>query len=98
MSTSMPRSPPNASAAIFTTACACCVSSNLLWERGGDIILLAEHILAGIRAQSPETINGSPAAIRALGAHGWPGNVRELINRIRHAAAMCEDGMIQPAD
>jgi len=84
---------------LYHRLCVLRIKQPPLRERGSDIVVLAEHILAGVRAQSPETINGfSPTAIRALGAHGWPGNVRELINRIRHAAAMCEDGMIQPAD
>ncbi|MGT2492727.1 hypothetical protein ACU4GD_24920 [Cupriavidus basilensis] len=30
--------------------------------------------------------------------HSWPGNVRELLDRIRHAAAMCENGVVNPAD
>jgi DNA-binding NtrC family response regulator len=70
-----------------------------LRERGSDLLLLAEHILEAVRKDSPEHIRGfSPMALRAITLHDWPGNVRELINRIRLAAAMCENGVIQPFD
>ncbi|MCS3507396.1 sigma-54-dependent Fis family transcriptional regulator [Achromobacter sp. JUb104] len=40
----------------------------------------------------------SPAALLALKAHAWPGNIRELANVIAVAAALCEHGIIEPAD
>ncbi len=84
---------------LYHRLCVLRVKQPPLRERGSDVILLAEHILNDIRKQSPDRIKGfSPAAIRAISAHGWPGNVRELINRIRHAAAMCENGVVNPAD
>ncbi|KJK22476.1 Fis family transcriptional regulator [Burkholderiaceae bacterium 16] len=84
---------------LYHRLCVLRVKQPPLRERDGDIILLAEHILNDIRKQSPDRIKGfSPAAIRAINAHSWPGNVRELLNRIRHAAAMCENGVVNPAD
>ncbi|AGW89121.1 Fis family transcriptional regulator [Ralstonia pickettii DTP0602] len=84
---------------LYHRLCVLRVRQPPLRERGSDIMLIAEHVLEGVRKQSPARIRGfSPTALRAIQRHNWPGNVRELINRIRHAAAMCEDGVIQPAD
>ncbi|MGO4157994.1 sigma 54-interacting transcriptional regulator [Cupriavidus sp. YAF13] len=84
---------------LYHRLCVLRVKQPPLREREGDITLLAEHILNNIRSHSPDHIKGfSPAALRALSAHDWPGNVRELINRTRHAAAMCENGVITPCD
>jgi len=84
---------------LYHRLCVLRVKQPPLRERGSDVLLLAEHMLNGVRKQSPEKIKGfAPSALRAISAHNWPGNVRELINRIRHAAAMCEDGLIRPSD
>ncbi|WP_460483748.1 AAA-type ATPase lid domain-containing protein, partial [Cupriavidus yeoncheonensis] len=84
---------------LYHRLCVLRVRQPPLRERGSDLMLLAEHMLASVRKQSPNRIRGfSPTALRAIQQHDWPGNVRELINRIRHAAAMCEDGVIQPED
>ncbi|WP_042884413.1 sigma-54 dependent transcriptional regulator [Cupriavidus necator] len=84
---------------LYHRLCVLRVRQPPLRERGSDIMLIAEHVLEGVRKQSPARIRGfSPTALRAIQQHNWPGNVRELINRIRHAAAMCEEGVIQPAD
>ncbi|CAG9165039.1 Anaerobic nitric oxide reductase transcription regulator NorR [Cupriavidus laharis] len=84
---------------LYHRLCVLRVRQPPLRERGSDLMLLAEHVLASVRKQSPNRIRGfSPTALRAIQQHVWPGNVRELINRIRHAAAMCEDGVIQPED
>lgn len=40
----------------------------------------------------------SPEALHRLRAHHWPGNLRELGNVLAVAAALCEDGVIRPAD
>ncbi|QEZ45843.1 sigma-54 dependent transcriptional regulator [Cupriavidus oxalaticus] len=84
---------------LYHRLCVLRVRQPPLRERGSDIMLIAEHVLEGVRKQSPARIRGfSPTALRAIQQHNWPGNVRELINRIRHAAAMCEDGVLQPTD
>ncbi|NOV22947.1 sigma-54-dependent Fis family transcriptional regulator [Cupriavidus necator] len=84
---------------LYHRLCVLRVRQPPLRERGSDILLIAEHVLETVRKQSPARIRGfSPMALRAIQLHTWPGNVRELINRIRHAAAMCEDGVIQPED
>ncbi|TAI64714.1 sigma-54-dependent Fis family transcriptional regulator [Bradyrhizobium sp. Leo170] len=40
----------------------------------------------------------SPAALHALEAYAWPGNIRELDNVISVAAALCQNGVIEPHD
>jgi transcriptional regulator of acetoin/glycerol metabolism len=56
-----------------------------------DFDWLADRLLGG-RAQI------SPAAWVRLRAHDWPGNLRELSNVLAAAAALCEAGVIDPAD
>jgi len=57
-----------------------------LRERRADILLLAEHLLVGLR-----TAHGRPKAQlgdssrRMLAAYSWPGNVRELKNALERA-------------
>ncbi|GLQ90418.1 sigma-54-dependent transcriptional regulator [Dyella flagellata] len=60
-----------------------------LAERIDDILLLAEHFLAG-RAQL------SDAAREAMLAYPWPGNVRELKNAIERAALLAGNQAITP--
>jgi DNA-binding NtrC family response regulator len=58
-----------------------------LRDRGGDVMLLAEHFLA--RAAGGGAVPQLSAAARsALLAHPWPGNVRELENVIQVAVAL----------
>ncbi len=59
------------------------VSLPPLRERGGDIALLAQHLLdtASARLEQPPR-RWTPEAIAALSAYAWPGNVRELENVI----------------
>jgi Nif-specific regulatory protein len=58
-----------------------------LRERGGDVLLLAEHFLGDFcrraRRKTPEL---SAAARRRLREHAWPGNVRELRNLMERLA------------
>ena len=58
-----------------------------LRQRGGDILLLAEHFLDDFcrraRRKLPEL---SAAARKRLAEHHWPGNVRELRNLMERLA------------
>ena len=66
-----------------------------LRERGDDVELLARHCLAGFRDEHRVRARGFDAsARRALNNHSWPGNVRELLNRVRRAAVVCENELI----
>src|SRR4029079_10315727 len=64
-----------------------------LRERGGDVLLLAEHFLARTsRGRRPTRL--SRHARERLLAHRWPGNVRELENVLEVGAALAEGGTI----
>ncbi len=70
-----------------------------LRERGDDVELLARDCLDAFRARHPVQARGFSAAARqCLRAHAWPGNVRELLNRVRRAAVVAEQALIEPAD
>ena len=57
-----------------------------LRERRADILLLAEHLLAGLRAaHGRPQVQLSESARRMLAAYSWPGNVRELKNALERA-------------
>jgi DNA-binding NtrC family response regulator len=57
-----------------------------LRERPADILPLADHFLAALRAAHgrPQVPLSEPAR-RMLAAYAWPGNVRELRNALEHA-------------
>ena len=57
-----------------------------LRERRADILLLADHLLAGLRfAHGRPHAQLSESARRVLAAYSWPGNVRELKNALERA-------------
>ena len=58
-------------------------------ERGRDVVILAEHLLARVAADyGLPARTFAPDALAALQAYGWPGNVRELGNVIERAALL----------
>jgi two-component system response regulator HydG len=60
-----------------------------LRERGGDVLLLAQHFLEVYAARADKRIGGfAPAAAEKLLEYPWPGNVRELQNCIERAVAL----------
>lgn len=70
-----------------------------LRERPEDVPLLVNHFLQKNAAQTgtePKKIDQK--AIDLLTTYRWPGNVRELENAIERACALCEEGIIRPAD
>lgn len=61
-----------------------------LRQRDGDLLLLAEHLLANIATRtdiSPRML--SVAARNRLLRHPWPGNVRELYSTLMRASLWC---------
>jgi DNA-binding NtrC family response regulator len=69
-----------------------------LRDRGGDVIVLAEHFLHHFNTAIGRHITGiSPAAQQTLFSHHWPGNVRELRNVIERAVILETTSEIQPA-
>ena len=70
-----------------------------LRERPGDVLPLAELLLANATSEWERTIEGfSASAEGILRAERWPGNVGELRNRIRKAAAHANGNRIRAAD
>ena len=64
-----------------------------LRERAEDVLLLAEHFLARVRAPGA-TLHLSEAAKAELCRRSWPGNVRELRNALEHASILARGGII----
>ena len=68
-----------------------------LRRRPEDILTLAREFLEEV----PDERTGrefTPAARRALMAHGWPGNLRELRNVVERAAILSERDMLDAGD
>lgn len=65
-----------------------------LRDRGGDVLLLARHILK--RLGSRAKLDGG--AERALLSYPFPGNVRELENVLERTVTLCTGGSIGEAD
>ena len=66
-----------------------------LKQRKGDIIPLAEHLLARhAKDQSSAIPSLSEAAKQCLFAYSWPGNVRELDNVMQRALILGNDDVI----
>ena len=70
-----------------------------LRERRADILPLADHLFATLRA-----IHGRPkaelsdATRRMLAAYDWPGNIRELRNALERAVVFSHNDHLEPAD
>ncbi|MDO9081509.1 MAG: sigma 54-interacting transcriptional regulator, partial [Desulfuromonadales bacterium] len=62
-----------------------------LCERGGDVIILAEHFITRYAAEMGRPkIGASSSFMTALTKYRWPGNVRELKNVIERALILAE--------
>jgi DNA-binding NtrC family response regulator len=55
-----------------------------LRERGGDVLMLAEHFLKECNSGTGRKKTFSGGARAALQSYEWPGNVRELKNAVLH--------------
>ena len=70
-----------------------------LWERGDDVLLLAEHFLSDFstkaRRRRPRL---SAAARKQLREHNWPGNIRELRNLMERLTYLAESETIEAHD
>lgn len=66
-----------------------------LRERGDDIMLIAEALLARAAENMNQSgLHFSPQARQAITLHTWRGNVRELENAIERAAILCDEDEI----
>ncbi|PJG59360.1 sigma-54-dependent transcriptional regulator [Aeromonas cavernicola] len=69
-----------------------------LWERPGDILPLAKHLLAlHASSQGLATPHLTKSACSVLLEHRWTGNVRELENVMQRALILSTDGLINRA-
>jgi DNA-binding NtrC family response regulator len=70
-----------------------------LRERPGDVLLLANELIARVAARRQTFVRGlSRAAAQKLCDYDWPGNVRELESCIERAAALCRGSEIDVTD
>jgi len=71
-----------------------------LYERPGDIPLLAIHFLDKYNKRINKNVSGiTDEAMKCLERYEWPGNVRQLENEIERAVTLVEDNtFIKPAD
>ncbi|CAN5885242.1 sigma-54 dependent transcriptional regulator [soil metagenome] len=70
-----------------------------LRARGGDVLLLAQHMLKHYAvALEKEVVGISAAAAERMLAYEWPGNVRELGNCIERAVALARFEDVQVDD
>ena len=67
-----------------------------LRERGNDVLLIAERLLAD--HGDGRSLRFSDDAVSAISKSSWPGNVRELENRVRRAAILCNADEVSAAD
>ena len=65
-----------------------------LRDRGDDVLLLAEHILARLNP----TASFHDDSRTALLGYAFPGNVRELENMLERAVTLCASGVITASD
>ena len=65
-----------------------------LRERGDDILLLADHVLARLNSSIALTDEARDALLR----YPFPGNVRELENMLERAVTLCAGGQISVDD
>ena len=69
-----------------------------LRERGEDIILLAEHLIAGFNRQFRKQVRGLTAQVADIfRRYKWPGNVRELRNVIERVMILEDQDVITQA-
>jgi DNA-binding NtrC family response regulator len=70
-----------------------------LRERGGDILLLAEHFLRLFAQRYGKPLRAlSPEAAEAIVEHSWPGDVRALRQAMERCVIFAEGGRYELAD
>jgi two-component system, NtrC family, response regulator HydG len=62
-----------------------------LFERGDDVLLLAEEFLGGLNAAEGTAKRFTAACLEHLRRHTWPGNVRELRNVVQRAFILADE-------
>jgi two-component system NtrC family response regulator len=67
-----------------------------LRERGKDVCIIAEYLLASARSSNPDIKpkSFSKDAMSAMMDYQWSGNVRELQNKVKRAILLCDGDVI----
>lgn len=72
-----------------------CIRVPKLSERKQDIMLFANHFLAGANADLDKNIQGfSPEVVQLFKEYSWPGNLREMKNTIKRSVLLERGDMI----
>lgn len=72
-----------------------CIRVPKLSERKQDIMLFANHFLAGANTDLDKNIQGfSPEVVQLFKEYGWPGNLREMKNTIKRSVLLERGDMI----
>lgn len=70
-----------------------------LRDRGDDVVLIAQHILARYKKLYPGKASAfTSEAVDGLRDYVWPGNIRQLENRIKKALVLADGPMLTPSD
>ncbi len=70
-----------------------------LRDRGGDVLLLAEHFLNIFCLKKNRiTLSLSPETKKIMAAYAWPGNVRELENFMERLSILVDGDIVTPTD
>ena len=70
-----------------------------LRDRGDDIIVIAQFLLAKYATEYGQSIKGfTGKALTSMQQYTWPGNVRQLENKIKRAVVLCDGSKIKPED
>ena len=69
-----------------------------LRERGEDVSVLANELIARLEREGRGSVRLTPAAQASLARYPWPGNVRELANLIERLVIMFPDGIVDTGD
>jgi sigma-54 dependent transcriptional regulator, acetoin dehydrogenase operon transcriptional activator AcoR len=81
---------------LFYRLCVVPITVPPLRERGGDIPLLVDHVMARIAEERRcASMEIAPDALALLLRHSWPGNVRELEGTLQFAFVRSRGGRVE---
>ncbi len=70
-----------------------------LWQRKGDILVLAQHFLDTFNKKLGKNIKGfSKKALQLIYDYSWPGNIREMENTVERCLIIAEKDIIDVDD
>src|SRR3546814_7014989 len=62
-----------------------------LRDRGGDVLLIAEHFLCQLNSEGRTRKQFGPQTLEAMQNYSWPGNIRELRNYVYRSYILADD-------